>query len=1126
VVRSTREGAYALMRFRILGSLEVLVDERQLPLGGARQREVLAILLLHRGEAVSVDRVVDELWGQRPPETATKTVQVYVSRLRKEFGDGVLVTRGGGYALEIDGEAVDADRFERLVDEGRAALDNGDARGACRSLADALELWRGPPLADVAYESFAQNEVARLEELRLVALETRGEANLALGRHAALVPELEVLVREHPTRERLREELMLALYRSGRQVDALERYRDAQRTLVEELGLEPGPQLQQLERSILTHDPAIETPPAGGAVAALRRRRRGGMLVALGGALLLTVAIAAVVVGTGNDQPSTIGENAVGLIDPDSGELSEQFAVGRGPSAAAVGAGSVWVANRRDGTVSRVDADTRQITTIDVGGDPSALAFGGGSLWVTSAERRGVAQIDPGTNRVLRTIPVGNTPGGVAVAFGAVWVATAVDGTVTRIDLARGRPTKAIAVGASPTAIAAGAGALWVASEASGSVVRIEAGSGRVVNAINVGNGPGAVAFGEGAVWVANRQDGTVSRIDPATNVVTETVRVGSEPKAIAAGEGGVWVANGGEGTLTRIDPDARRVSKTIDIGGSPSALVVADGSVWPTALASAESHRGGTLRLTWPPYDKNPCRCADPIVYNNIQSWWLASLAYDGLVAYRRVGGAGGATLVGDLAAEVPEPSADGRTYVFQLRRGIRFSNGAPVRPEDFRHSLQRFFRLNDPDASSSYFDGVLGARRCRTQSRGCDLSKGIETDPKAGTITIHLRAPDPDILHALTLPHASVVPSDSPMRFARRRPLPGTGPYRIASFDPLRGGRLVRNRHFRVWSQDARPDGFADEITIDVGAKIDAQLAAVSSGEADTVNLSDALWEGALQPARVRELAIRYGGRLHSAAEPQVEFMGMNVRSPPFDDVRVRRALNYAVDRGDVAELAGGPEIAQPTCQLLPPGFQGYRPFCRYTVNPNPAGTWAAPDWGRAKRLVRESGTKGSRVRILVERRQQPLGRYFASLLRRLGYRSSVLVLGAPAYWYAITAPPEPVNMWWFGWVTDYLAPSAFVQALFSCAALGPQWELSDDFGPFCDRGIDAQMERAHAQQSSDLAAANALWESVDRRLADAAPAVPLFNRQHLTLVSDRVENVQHHPLSGVLTDQLWVR
>ena len=467
------------------------------------------------------------------------------------------------------------------------------------------------------------------------------------------------------------------------------------------------------------------------------------------------------------------------------------------------------------------------------------------------------------------------------------------------------------------------------------------------------------------------------------------------------------------------------------------------------------------------------------------------------------------------NLASEVPEPSADGRTYVFELRPGVRFSNGAPVRPEDFRHSLERFLRL-DVDAVSPYLDGVLGARGCRAEPRSCDLSEGIETDPRARTITIHLRAPDAEFLHKLTLPLASVVPADTPMRFARR-PLPGTGPYRIASFDPKRGGRLVRNRHFRPWSQEARPDGYADEIAIDVGGKIDAQLAAVRRGDSDMVNLDDALWVGTLKPARVRQLGIQYGGQLHSASGPQLDYMLMNVRSPPFEDERVRQALNYAVDRREVAELAGGAEVARPTCQILPPGFPGYRPRCRYTVNPNPAGTWTAPDLAMAKRLVRESGTRGSPVRVMIERSRRPLGRYFASLLQRLGYRSSLLVFPLPAYFRATVPPPDGANVWWGGWFTDYLAPSAFIHPLLGCES-----PLSEG----CDRRIDAQMNRALAQQSSDPAAANTLWDSVDRRLTDAALAVPLFNRKFITLVSNRVGNVQHHPMWGLLYDQLWVR
>ncbi len=249
------------MELRILGPLEVRVAERVLPLSGARQRTVLALLLLRAGEVVSSDRLIDELWGERPPPSALDTLQVYVSRLRKVLPEGTVVTEGRGYRLAVAGEQIDAGRFERLAGEGRAALAEGDPERSARLLREALDLWRGPALADFAYEPFAQGEIARLEELRVLALEERLEADLASGRAAELVGELEALVGAHPLRERLRGQLMRALYRSGRQAEALRAYQDARRTLGDELGIEPSPALRDLERAVLAQDPALDAAP-------------------------------------------------------------------------------------------------------------------------------------------------------------------------------------------------------------------------------------------------------------------------------------------------------------------------------------------------------------------------------------------------------------------------------------------------------------------------------------------------------------------------------------------------------------------------------------------------------------------------------------------------------------------------------------------------------------------------------------------------------------------------------------------------------------------------------------------------------------------------------------------------
>jgi predicted ATPase/DNA-binding SARP family transcriptional activator len=247
------------MRFGILGPFEVIDDRgRELSLGGPKQRAVLALLLLHADEVISSDRLIDELWGERAPRTAAKAIRVYVSNLRKALGEGWLATRGHGYVLKLDGAELDADRFGELAVDGRRELDTGNPEAALEALRQALALWRGRPLTEFAYEPFAQNEIARLEEARLAALEDRVDAELALGQDAGLVAELEVLVREHPLRERLHGQLMLALYRAGRQADALESYRRARTHLADELGLEPSHALKQLQAQILEHAPALD----------------------------------------------------------------------------------------------------------------------------------------------------------------------------------------------------------------------------------------------------------------------------------------------------------------------------------------------------------------------------------------------------------------------------------------------------------------------------------------------------------------------------------------------------------------------------------------------------------------------------------------------------------------------------------------------------------------------------------------------------------------------------------------------------------------------------------------------------------------------------------------------------
>jgi DNA-binding SARP family transcriptional activator len=272
------------VEYSILGPLEVAVNGRPVPLGGTKQRALLAILLLHRNEVVPTDRLIEDLWGDDVPAAAAKTVQVHISRLRKALDSPALETRPRGYALRVDADQFDLQRFEVLTKEGRRRLAGGDAAGARSALDDALTLWRGPALADFAYEPFAVAEIARLEELRIAANEDRLDADLALGQHNAAVPELEALIAAHPLRERLRRQLMLALYRGGRQAEALESYRDARSTL-DELGIEPSRALRELEGAILRHDPSLDAPAAQPSATARPGRRAAGAFVGREGEL-------------------------------------------------------------------------------------------------------------------------------------------------------------------------------------------------------------------------------------------------------------------------------------------------------------------------------------------------------------------------------------------------------------------------------------------------------------------------------------------------------------------------------------------------------------------------------------------------------------------------------------------------------------------------------------------------------------------------------------------------------------------------------------------------------------------------------------------------------------------------
>jgi DNA-binding SARP family transcriptional activator/streptogramin lyase len=568
--------------FRILGPLEARENGRALAIGTGKQRALLAILLLDAGDVVSTDRLIDALWGERPPASALNSVHIYVSQLRKVLGEGCLIASGHGYLLALEPEQVDLGRFEHLLGEGRELLAGGEAKRASNVLWAALALWRGPPLADLASEPFAQGEIARLEELRLAALEERIEADLALGRHGELVPELEALVRANPLRERLRAQLMLALYRSGRQAEALETYRRARVTLVEEVGLEPGRRLQELERAILSQDPSLDLPaPAAEARLALPRRRRERVLLV--GAVVLVLAagiVGALAAITGGAGHSSIGPTSLGVIDPTTNKLVDEIPLGFKSSLIAAGEGHVWVADQGGSTLAKIDPRTHNVDRLGVQaeGIPIGLTVGHGAVWlsVLRGARKFVLELEPeyATPRP-KEIPVG---GGLTRGDDAIWVTDEDSGSLWRIDPQGGHPSK-LAEGLSATSVAITPEAAWVAGLSG--LTKIDAVTGVELREIEPAppGEIGSVAVGLGAVWFTSSAARRLWRIDARSVETTQTFPVGEGPSDLTVDGRFVWSANSGDGSVTRVD--RRGNVDTIRIGSAPGGIVAAYGKVW-----------------------------------------------------------------------------------------------------------------------------------------------------------------------------------------------------------------------------------------------------------------------------------------------------------------------------------------------------------------------------------------------------------------------------------------------------------------------------------------------------------------------------------------------------------------
>ena len=1122
-----------------------VIDEAQL--GGRQGRLLFAYLVAERSRAVPRDELAEALWGETPPATRDKALTVIASKLRGAFVDAgldgreLLTAAFGCYRLDLpEGTWVDLFAAASSAQDAEEALAAGELDQA-RAAAESAESLARRPFLPGEDGTWVEQKRRDLADIRERALSVLADACLRSGAAREAAKWAEELIALSPFRDAGYRRLMEAHVVAGNRAEALRVYEQCRQLLAEELGAYPSPETDSIYRALLeAPQTSVRTTPvaeptvepgtselsrvqtealplrAEQVVERRSRKRRAVLLSALTGVIAAAVVVPLVVFGhggSGGRSAVSAAGDSLGVVDARSGRLVAFTGVGATPTAVAAGEGAYWVTNADGHSVSRIDPRTNAVVeTIPVGNGPSGIAIGAGAVWVVNSLDGTVSRIDPGTNTVVQKIGVGGGPLGIVYAAGSVWVANTGDGTITRIDPKSGRPTKTLPVAA--TELAFGAGTLWASERAAGQVVRIDPTTGKQVGQIHVGNGPTGIAFGDGAAWVANSLDGTVSRIDPDTNSVTrQPFRSETGQTAVAVDARGVWVSDQFDGTLVRIDPRHEPVAQ-------PSERREAGRWDWRChgrhrarrrPSTSGAGHRGGTLVV----------RADRPSVVDSID-FALSGATYtfpflrmtgDGLVALNQVSGLAGAQPVPDLATSLPSPTDGGHTYTFLLRPGIRYSTGRPVQATDFRSTFERDYALDYGNVSD--YNEIVGGAQCRKRPKRCDLSRGIVADDVAHTVTFHLVRPDPDFLYKLAFPAAYVLPGGTPRRPAGTHPLPATGPYMIASYRPRSLLRFVRNPYFHEWNRAAQPAGYPDRIDLRIGGTSDEAIRDVVDGRADVLWLAEP-WTR-LQLSR---LELRYGSQLHSNPRPNVQALFLNTRVPPFDRLDARRAVNFAVDRAAATNAWGGPKTAQRTCQILPPNFPGYRPYCPYTAGSTTSGKWTAPDLAKAKALVARSGTRGMKVTLWAWSLAKGFNAVALKVLKSLGYHVAVKPVGGfDRYWNAVGDPRNRAQIGFDGQEGGYPSPATFLVELFSCPA--------SDSSQFCNPGIDRQMRRAEAEQQSDPTGARALWQRVDREITDASPWVPLMATKDVNFLSERVGNYQFSPDGmGLLIDQLWVR
>jgi DNA-binding SARP family transcriptional activator/ABC-type transport system substrate-binding protein/streptogramin lyase len=929
------------VEFRVLGPLEVFRDGEQLALGGPKQRALLAILLLHANQVVPRGRLLADVWGERAPGSE-HSLDVHISRLRKTLNSGgegnVLIRRSGGYLLCVETSLLDLVRFEQRAEAGERALAEGRPAEAAKLLNEGLGLWRGEPLGELSDEAFARAESGRLRERRLAALEARMDADLALGREAQVAGELESLVDANPFRERFRAQLMLALYRAGRQGEALAVYAETRALLIDELGIEPGGDLRELQRRMLAQDPELLGParfsrlalagPGGPGIerSGKQQRIRGRVPLLSAAALLTVVAALSGVLASGTRNPAVgagmVQAGSVAFIDADTGRLVGDVAAGPSVGFVRSGLGSVWEMEDA-GVLLQIDPRTRHlIRSIAVGVAPGDVAVGEGAVWITDTNSQTLLRIDPRYGDVTPIrLPAGGLSapgvgGGVAVGAGSVWVAQGLS-RIARISPVSGRVESSLAV-ADARGVAFGQGAVWVASADLGTLTKIDPRTGTVVANARIGPWICCVAVGGGYVWAANN-DG-IWKLSPDGQVL-DTISTPSQTGNIFFGDGALWVANDAAGTVMRIDPGTNAVREyrvghlLTGIGVQGRTVAV---SVHPTGSDLLAHLSGPILQVRNHDWfvDTDPAVAAAP---GTASQPWEQQLQYATcapLLGYPDAPAPDGWRLAPQVAAAWPAVSPDGRTYTFRIRPGFRFSppSDQTVTAATFKYTIERALSpALGPDAPAlSVVSDIAGVPAYRAGSS--PHISGIRAAKDILTITLVRRAPD--FPERIALSYFCPVPTGTPIvANGLQDPIPSAGPYYLSGNLGGTVAVLRRNPNYR----GSRPHRLA-AIVYREQPQAGEAVAAIEAGHADYVAEPDpALTQPAEVARRFSRPTAGWPRRYFVTPLLATDELAFDTRHGPFADPRLRRAVNYALDRPALAAALG--DLV--TDDYLPPGM-----------------------------------------------------------------------------------------------------------------------------------------------------------------------------------------------------------